>query len=159
MSHTLTTSETVEMETTSFGNDFDDDTDNDGTGEVSEAQPLFFDEEDRQKLQLEQERLEASPEYIKTTMMQFFRGKRSKDGTVLQEHDVCTEENIGIVRQLSVADAVDVLYAALQENGYTGWDFIFCMNLHNECAKAGILKTYSGGIMVVYLKLVMGYEL
>lgn len=127
--------------------------------EVLEAPPIFEDEEARENYLADQARRLTSDDHIKTTMMRFFKGKRSKEGVLLTELQVCTQENIELVRELSVTDAIDVLYSALEENGFVGTDFVFCMRLQNELSRCGILKAYSGGMMVVYLKVVMGYEL
>lgn len=118
-----------------------------------------YDDDTDNPSNLREEEYEVSDEQIKYYMLEFFKGRNSPTGVPLDEDGICTPPNIDIVRSLTVSDAILIAYEALKENRYVGTDFVFCMRLQAECANLRIPKEYSGGLLILYLKVIMGYNL
>ena len=89
----------------------------------------------------------------------FFSHKLDSKGKPLRKKDVVTPENIGIVKLIDLMDAVDITWESLQENNHQGDPIKFYRALESECFCCCIPKRYFGGILIVYLKVCLGYSL
>lgn len=107
---------------------------------------------------IEEER-NASDREIKSYLSIFFNKYKQPNGEIISNDILLTKEHCEIVRLMEFNTAVDIIYMSLKENGYQGSDVVFLIKHQRVTRALNIPKQYIGGLILLYMKLVMGYDL
>lgn len=90
----------------------------------------------------------------------FFATKNMYYGGPISEQKMLTEYHIRIVRMLNLYDSIDLFLTYLAKNGWNRRKSSeLFLRLQNDAFHSGIRKEHSGGLMLIYLSLCLGYEI
>lgn len=91
----------------------------------------------------------------------FFADKNYYLGGSIPTPEMVSEHNVQMVLRLNLVDCIDIFYQALKEIGVisSSEQIALFFRLQRECARLGIPKHHSGGILLVWLKLCRGFDL
>lgn len=94
-------------------------------------------------------------------LMRFFNDQQMHYGGPITAEVLYHPENVQIVQYMEFQQAVPIFYQCLKDNGIPGGkdQYKMLIKLQEEAHRKEIPKQYSGGILLVYLKLCKGYDI
>ena len=113
-------------------------------------------------------------EQAKNCILNFFRGKQWCCGGDIPEHELISQDKIDILEQLDLVDAVGFFYdftsyelsknPEFMLNGYQlsinpDYDIEVAKLILEECSSVKIPKNRAGGILLMYLDLIVGVKI
>ena len=100
---------------------------------------------------------DASDEQLREYMRLFFSDKSMSFGGPIPPHKLYTKENVDLVRGMDLCNATDVAHIMLRSLGFSqARRERKLFPILGKARQCGIPKSYSGGILLLYIELCMG---